>query len=179
MVFSHRVMECFAAELISDGPSHGKRHSPMAAKHQHMSTERTLPRVVLVDDHPAVLRQVIQLLSSEFEIVEALEDGTALSAVVDDFEPDLIVLDITLGDTNGIELALQLKKAGCPARIIFLTVHADADYAREAFLVGASGYVLKSRLASDLDLALKTALAGKRFLSPSPEFEELGYYFQS
>jgi DNA-binding NarL/FixJ family response regulator len=179
LVFSHRVVECFAAELISVDPSHGKRHQPTEAKHKHMSTERNLPRVVLVDDHPAILRQVIQLLSSEFEIVEALEDGATLPAVVDDFAPDLIVLDITLGTTSGIELALALKKAGCPAKIIFLTVHADADYAREAFLVGASGYVLKSRIASDLDLALKTALAGKRFLSPSPELAELGYYFQS
>jgi len=132
-----------------------------------------LPSVVLVDDHPAVLRQTMQLLSGEFEVVEALDSGQRLAAVVAGLEPELIVLDITLPGLCGIELAAQLKKAGCPAKIIFLTAHNDPDYARAAFDAGATGYVLKPRLASDLIPALHAALEGKRFISPCPEFEEL------
>src|SRR5436853_7807542 len=105
-----------------------------------MSALKKLPRVVLVDDHPAMLQQTIQLLSGKFEIVHALPDGRQLRALVSNNSIDVIVLDITLPAFSGIELATQLKECACPAKIVFLTVHADPDYAREAFDVGASGY---------------------------------------
>jgi DNA-binding NarL/FixJ family response regulator len=138
-----------------------------------MSIESKRPRVVLVDDHPAVLRQTMQLISDEFEVVDALDDGRLLPASITELDPDLIVLDITLPGLNGIEVAALLKKSGTSAKIIFLTVHADADYAREAFGAGATGYVVKPRLASDLVPALKAALCGKRFVSPCPELAEV------
>lgn len=132
------------------------------------------PRVVLVDDHPAVLRQVLQLISSDFEVVDVLDDGRPLPALVTSLEPDLIVLDITLPGLSGIEIASLLRKTGALAKIVFLTVHADPDYAREAFDVGAKGYVVKPRLASDLIPALRAAMSGQRFVSPCPELAELG-----
>ena len=119
------------------------------------------------------MRQTMRLLSDEFEVVDTLDSGQRLTTVVAALEPDLIVLDITLPGLNGMELATQLKKTGCSAKIVFLTVHQDADYAREAFDVGATGYVLKPRLASDLIPALHAALEGKRFISPCPEFDSL------
>jgi DNA-binding NarL/FixJ family response regulator len=130
-------------------------------------------RVVLVDDHPAVLRQVARLLPAEFEIVGILEDGAQLEAALATARPDLIVLDITLPGVSGIELARRLTATGCPARIVFLTVHADPDYAREAVAVGGLGYVVKARLGTDLVPALRAALAGRRFISPCPEVEAL------
>ncbi len=139
-----------------------------------MSTGFKLPRVVLVDDHPAVLRQTIQLISNEFEVVDVLDDGRLLPATVTAFNPDLIVLDVSLPGLSGIEVAALLKKTGTCAKIVFLTVHADVDYAREAFDVGAKGYVIKPRLASDLIPALKAAMSDKRFVSPCPELAELG-----
>jgi len=138
-----------------------------------MSTDLKLPRVVLVDDHPAVLRQTMQLISNEFEVVDILDDGRLLPASVTELDPDLVVLDISLPGLSGIEVAALLKKTGTSAKIIFLTVHADPDYAREAFFVGAKGYVVKPRLASDLIPAMKAALAGQRFVSPCPELAEL------
>ncbi len=138
-----------------------------------MSAQNTLPRVVLVDDHPAMLRQTIQLLSPQFEIVHALPDGRQLLPLVAKGNLDLIVLDITLPEPSGIDLAVQLRRVGCSAKIVFLTVHADRDYAREAFEAGACGYVLKPRLASDLIPALKGALSGKIFISAAPELKEL------
>src|SRR5262245_40038163 len=138
-----------------------------------MSIDLKLPRVVLVDDHPAVLRQTMQLISDEFEVVDVLDDGRLLPASVTELDPDLIVLDITLPGLNGIEVASLLKKTGASAKIVFLTGHADADYAREAFGVGAKGYVVKPRLASDLIPALKAALSGQRFVSPCPELAEV------
>jgi DNA-binding NarL/FixJ family response regulator len=138
-----------------------------------MKADARRPRVVLVDDHPAVLRQTIQLLSNEFEVVDALDDAAQCSATVHDLEPDLIVLDITLPGLSGIELALRLKASGCTAKIVFLTVHADPDYVRESFTVGASGYVVKPRLGSDLIPALRAAMLGHRFVSPCPELQEM------
>ena len=131
-------------------------------------------RVILVDDNPAILRQTIQLLPEAFEVVDALEDGSELAASVKKYRPDVIVLDITLPGSSGIQLASQLKAAGCTARIVFLTVHADPDYAREAFAVGAMAYVVKPRLVSDLPRALYSAMAEQRFVSPSVELEEAG-----
>ena len=130
-------------------------------------------RVILVDDHPALLRQTLQLLPERFEVVETSEDGLGVQAAARELEADIIVLDITLPVISGVELARKLQASGCKARIIFLTVHADPDYAREAFRVGAVAYVIKPRLASDLVPALEAALAGRRFISPCPELAEL------
>jgi DNA-binding NarL/FixJ family response regulator len=129
-------------------------------------------RVVLVDDHPAVLRQTLQLLPERFEVVGTLQDGSELKSALGELQPDIIVLDITLPLVSGVELARQLRAAGCQVKIVFLTVHSDPDYVWEALNVGALGYVIKPRLASDLVPALDAALAGKRFISPCPSLAE-------
>ncbi|HWN95449.1 MAG TPA: response regulator transcription factor [Methylomirabilota bacterium] len=134
-------------------------------------TPARLPKILLVDDHPAVLRQTISLLPQNYEIVETLESGFGLKAAVSQHEPDLIVLDITLPGLSGIELASRLRQSGYLTKIVFLTVHCDTDYAREAFAAGANGYVVKARLASDLVPALQAVLAGQRFISPCAELE--------
>jgi DNA-binding NarL/FixJ family response regulator len=127
------------------------------------------PKILLVDDHPAVLRQTISLLPQDYEVVETLESGFGLKVAVSRHEPDLIVLDITLPGISGIELASRLRQSGYSTKIVFLTVHCDTDYAREAFAAGANGYVVKARLASDLVPALQAVLAGQRFVSPCAE----------
>jgi DNA-binding NarL/FixJ family response regulator len=136
-----------------------------------MDTATSYVRLLLVDDNPAVLRQVIQLLPREFEIVGTLGDGAGLRDAVRNHQPDIIVLDVTLPPVSGIALASQLRKAGCAAKIVFLTVHSDPDYVRAAFAAGAAGYVVKTRLSLDIVLALRAALRGERFISPSPELE--------
>lgn len=131
----------------------------------------SLAKILLVDDHPAVLQQTMRLLPETYEVVETLESGAGLKAAVARHEPDLIVLDITLPGQSGIELAAGLRRGGCSTKIVFLTVHCDADYAREAFAAGANGFVVKARLASDLVPALRAVLAGQRFLSPCAELK--------
>ena len=135
--------------------------------------DRKLPRIALVDDHPAVLEQTVHLLSGDFEIVLALDDGRDLLEVCGDLELDAIVLDITLPGLSGIQLAARLRQMNSQAKIVFLTVHADPDYAREAFEVGAMAYVVKPRLASDLIPALMAVLVGKPFVSPCPELSDV------
>jgi DNA-binding NarL/FixJ family response regulator len=137
-----------------------------------MSDDAKKVRVILVDDHPAVLRQTMQVLPERFEVVETLQDGAELQAAVRELQPEILVLDITLPLFSGVELARRLRAGGHQTKIVFLTVHADPDYAWEAFNVGALGYVIKPRLASDLVPALDAALAGRRFVSPCPELAE-------
>jgi DNA-binding NarL/FixJ family response regulator len=128
--------------------------------------------VLLVDDHPAVLRQTIKLLAGEFRVVAALQNGAQLDAAVREHRPEIVVLDITLPGASGLDLARRLTDSACAARIVFLTVHADADFLRAAFDAGAIGYVVKARLASDLLPALRAALADRRFVSPIRGLEE-------
>lgn len=138
-----------------------------------METPQKPARLLIVDDHPPLVRQVAQLLQEEFDVVGTLTSGAGLDLAVTELHPELIILDITLPGANGIELARRLTARGCPARIVFLTVHADADFARESFAAGGIGYVVKPRLGSDLLPALRAAQAGRRFLSPCAELAEI------
>jgi DNA-binding NarL/FixJ family response regulator len=81
------------------------------------------------------------------------------------------VLDISMPLLSGLEAARHLQAAGSPAKIIFLTVHDDPDYVRAALATGALGYVVKCRLASDLLRAMRAALAGLSFVSPTVALE--------
>ena len=130
------------------------------------------PRVLLADDHPPMLALTSALLGRECTVVGSVVDGRALLAEAEQLEPDLVVLDITMPGLNGIEAARQLRYLRHPARLVFLTVHEDSDYARAALDAGGLGYVVKSRLASDLLPAIRAALAGRRFISPTISLEE-------
>ncbi len=124
-------------------------------------------RVLLADDHEAMLERVVRLLKTECDVVGTATDGQQALEAVRDLKPDVVVLDISMPVMNGIETAHHLKKAGVEARIVFLTVHDDPDFAREALEAGALGYVIKPRIASDLVAAIKEVYAGRLFLSPS------------
>jgi DNA-binding NarL/FixJ family response regulator len=123
-------------------------------------------RVLLVDDHEEFLTVEARLLEPEFEVVTAVRDGHRALEEAAKINPDLIILDITMSRIDGIETARHLRASGSRAKIVFLTVHADPDYVREGLAAGATGYVVKSRLASDLVPALRAALAGRSFVSP-------------
>jgi DNA-binding NarL/FixJ family response regulator len=78
----------------------------------------------------------------------------------------VVVLDISMPDMDGIEAARRLRRAGCRARLVFLTVHEDPDYVRAALDAGGNAYVAKVHMASHLVAAIQEALAGRRFVSP-------------
>jgi DNA-binding NarL/FixJ family response regulator len=123
--------------------------------------------VLLADDHEEFLAAVVRHLEPHFEVVRTVGNGQALLEEAARLKPDLIVLDISMPVLNGLETARRLRTLGSPARIVFLTVHADRDYVQAAFAAGALGYVLKSELASDLLSCLREALVGHPFVSPA------------
>ena len=123
--------------------------------------------VLLADDHEDFLAAAVRHLEPHFDVLKAVADGQALLDQAARLEPDIVVLDISMPLLNGIEAARRLKAAGSTAKIVFLTMHADPDYVRAALATGALGYVIKSRLASDLLPSIREALAGRPFVSPS------------
>lgn len=125
-------------------------------------------RVVLADDNPAILETLKQMLAKDFNILAALNAGSAVIHEVPALKPDVIILDISMGDLNGFEVTRQLHATHCLSKIIFLTVHEELEFIRAAFDAGASGYVFKSRMNSDLREAIQVVQAGKVFIPQAP-----------
>jgi len=128
-------------------------------------------RVLLADDHKNFLAAATRLLQPEFEVIKTVGDGQALLEEAASLEPDIVVLDISMPVLNGIEAARQLRAAGSRAKIVFLTVHQDPEYVHAAVAAGAGGYVVKCQLVTDLLPALREALTGRLFISPTISFE--------
>ncbi len=123
------------------------------------------PRVLVADDNPEVLDAVSEILKRECLVLETVLDGQSVLRDALTLRPDVIILDISLGDLTGIEVARHLQEMGCKAKIIFLTVHENPDFIRAAFEAGASAYVFKSALATDLLDAIEAVHAGETFIS--------------
>lgn len=123
-------------------------------------------RILLADDHPMVLEGVAKILEDEFDVVGKVEDGRALLAAAQQLKPDVIVTDMTMPLLHGLEASRQLKHLVPDSKVIFLTMHADVAYAKEAFESGASGYLLKRCAAAELIDAIHTVLQGQTYLTP-------------
>ncbi|MGB7438231.1 MAG: response regulator transcription factor [Candidatus Acidiferrum sp.] len=122
-------------------------------------------RVLLADDHPGVLGAVQDLLETNFDIVGAVDSGESLIDAAMRLQPDVIVTDISMPKLSGIEAANRLRRSGCSSKVVFLTVHTDADVVRIALETGALGYVVKTSIATDLLFAIQEAIAGRVFVS--------------
>ena len=127
-------------------------------------------RILLADDYKGMRDRAARLLEPEFEVVGDVGDGCALLEAASQLKPDVCVIDISMPVLCGIKAAAQLKESGSTAKIVFLTVNEDPDFVQAALDAGASGYVLKSRMASDLCNAIKGVMAGRLFISTSCAF---------
>jgi DNA-binding NarL/FixJ family response regulator len=123
------------------------------------------PRVLLADDHTLVNEGLAKLLHDDFDLVGTVEDGRALIEAAQRLKPDVILLDISMPLMNGVEAARRLKQIMPQVRLIFLTMHSETGYVREAFRAGASGYVLKRAAAAELVSAIHDVMQGKTHLS--------------
>ena len=132
----------------------------------------TRPRILLADDHKEMRDRIKRHLELEFDVIAAVENGRTLLEAAARFNPDICLLDISMPVLNGIETAIQLRQSGSKAKVLFLTIHEDPDFLDAALRTGASGYVLKRRMASDLRPAIRDVLAGKTFISSSAVFPD-------
>ncbi len=124
-------------------------------------------RVLLADDHPRILSRLTDLLEPEFKVVAVVGDGQSLVETAESLQPDLIITDISMPVLSGIEAAKKIIQSTPETKIIFLTVHTNPDYVQEALELGAVGYVFKSHLVSDLQLAIGEVLEGRTYVSSS------------
>ena len=120
----------------------------------------TRPRILLADDHRMLAEGLRSLLEPAYELVEIVEDGRGLVEAAVRLKPDVIVADITMPLLNGLDAVEQLRRLGCQAKVIFMTMHKDALYAARAMRGGASGFVLKHSASAELLTAIHEALAG-------------------
>jgi len=123
-------------------------------------------RVLLADDHAAMLEEVRSLLDEEYEIVGAVENGQKLVEAASALKPDVIVSDISMPVMTGFEAVARIRELGLPSRIIFLTVQSSAPYLKKARALGADGYVLKIHANEQLPLAIASVLTGAPYFSP-------------
>ncbi len=122
-------------------------------------------RVLLADDNEAMLARIALVLTSECAVVAAVTDGAAALDAADTLQPDIIVLDISMPGMSGLEVAYCLRAAGSTAALIFLTIHEDEEMVSAARAAGGIGYVVKSRIATDLMVAIREARVGRPFVS--------------
>jgi DNA-binding NarL/FixJ family response regulator len=125
------------------------------------------PRVLLADDHRIVAEGLKHLLGAEFELVGIVENGRALVQAARTLRPDVIVADIAMPHMGGLEALAELKKDDPEVRVVFLTMHAETAYARRALAEGALGFVIKHSAPVELVLAVRSALEGRTYVTPS------------
>lgn len=123
-------------------------------------------RVLLVEDHEVVGEGLKALLSSHFDVLGPIRDGGLVVEAVRTMRPDVMVLDISLPGRNGLDLLPELHKEWPRLPIVMLTGSADFLVGRTALVLGALGFLPKDSGVDELELALRTAMAGKKYLSP-------------
>jgi DNA-binding NarL/FixJ family response regulator len=123
-------------------------------------------RLAIADDNPDTIRMVADLLGPDFVVVKSFAKGTSALNNVQQIHPDILILEISLVDLSGLELLEELALRHSSVKAIVLTVYEDVEFVRAAFDAGASGYVFKTNIRSDLPLALQAVVAGQRFVPP-------------
>ena len=126
-------------------------------------------RVLVVDDHAVVRSGLRALLDREDEIAVVDEASTADEAVfrMIEHKPDVLLMDVTMPGTSGLEAIPKLLQASPATRVLMLSMHDDPRYVREAFAAGASGYVLKEAADTEVVAAIRTVAAGQSYVNPS------------
>jgi DNA-binding NarL/FixJ family response regulator len=149
-------------ELDRQGPTGSRKTLALTREKSAM----TSPRVLLADDQEQMLRTLAELLAGEFRVIGTANNGIRAVERALCLAPDIVVLDISMPLVNGIEAARRLRDHCPSARVVIVTVDADKDLVEGAMSAGAFGYVLKSRLSTDLAPAIWKAFRGETFVSP-------------
>lgn len=134
--------------------------------------------VMLVDDHSLVRAGIRSLLESIDFIDRIFEAGSGRVALeeLDAFDPDIVLMDITMDDMNGLEATARIKQSRPDLPVLILSMHDTGDFFDQALRSGASGYLLKDAAVSELEIALKAVVRGDVFLSPAVSRHVVGNF---
>lgn len=123
-------------------------------------------RIVIADDNEEMLTLCEEVLQSEFDVVATVRDGRALLQAAMNFQPDVIIADISMPEISGIEATRRIVTEGLESRIILLSMHSDRRLVEEGISVGAKGYVFKLTAVKELVPAVYEVIQERFYISP-------------
>jgi DNA-binding NarL/FixJ family response regulator len=138
---------------------------PTAPTHRRRSSGGRA-RVMLADDHPMMLEGLGKILAPHFDVVGTAADGRALLEAAARLRPDLVIADVSMPEIDGIEATRRLRATDPGIRVLILSVHGEPSGVRAAFAAGARGYLTKSSVADEIELAVREILDGRFYVSP-------------
>ncbi|TMC22361.1 MAG: response regulator transcription factor [Chloroflexi bacterium] len=137
-------------------------------------------RILLADDH-TILRAGLKMMLNaqpDIEVVGEAQDGRQAIQEAQRLQPDIVLMDITMPDVNGIEATKQIKKLLSDIKVLILTMHEHDEYVFQTLRAGASGYMLKEAADTELITALHVIQSGQFYLSPAAQSVMVGDYLQ-
>ncbi len=137
--------------------------------------------IILADDHRLVRESLRGLLEAEsdFHVVAEAGDGLEAVRLIEQLNPDILVLDVNMGGLNGVEVARQLGRRPTATRVIMLSMYGNESYVLEALRAGARGYVLKENASEELVRAIREVMAGGRYVAASLMNRTIESYLQN
>jgi two-component system, NarL family, response regulator NreC len=126
-------------------------------------------KVFLVDDHQVLLEGLVKLIQNHpaMDIVGTARDGRQALKQIQLLRPDVVLMDISMPNLNGLEAARSISEISPKTKILILTMHENEEFLKRALKAGASGYLLKDSTADELFLAIEEAHQGNSYISPS------------
>ena len=136
--------------------------------------------IILADDHQ-VLREALRILlemQPDLRVIAETGDGLEAAQLTERHKPDILIVDMMMPGLSGLEVARRTKRVSPATRVIVLSMHDTEGYVAESLQVGVSGYVLKKNSSQELVFAIRRALEGSLYLSPSLDQRSLQEYIQ-
>ena len=139
----------------------------MPRKESQSKTESNKIKVLIVDDHPVVRDGLTSLINHESDLYVCGETGEARQALklITELKPDVVIVDITLGDSDGIELTKDIKARYPRLPVIVLSMHDESIYAERVLHAGARAYLMKDAVSEKIITAIRTVLSGEVYVS--------------
>lgn len=137
-------------------------------------------QIVIAEDHTILRAGLRSLLSKspDFDIAGEAEDGRDAVRCVEKLAPDLVLMDLSMPRTDGMDAIREIKRLRPETKILALTVHKAEEYVLAALQAGADGYVLKEATRAELEMAIKSVLSGKSYISPGISEKVIGGYLE-
>jgi len=126
---------------------------------------RKKPSIVLADDHPELLDEIGRRLATEFDVLRAVREGSALVSAASELRPDIVISDVNMPNLTGIEACRRILESGFSKNAILLTVYDEPELVRSALEAGIRGYVLKVDAGEELVSSVRLVLSGQTYLS--------------
>ena len=138
-------------------------------------------KVVLADDHAVVRKGIRAVLASlpGVEVVAEAGDGREALALIEKHRPDIAVLDVTMPELNGLDVAVRVPKASPGTKVLILSMHAGEAYVAQALRAGVAGYLLKDAADDELPMAVRAVMRGDIYLSPKISTHVVERYVQA